>query len=323
METVGPSEPTPVNAGMLWSTRSNSDGESSPPAPEMTLEPHERNCYPGVPIMQSGPPFNLAQIVLCTPHNERRQVALILEATPPTYKVLLENGRQLDTARDRADIFPDWNHDHPEFAPRRTPEPFVEERRALLRKRECTEDIDIHRRAKRRRVAFAEEPAAVLFQLENEQIKPVIQANNFTLPPAQKDPHLTPPPKPPPKSWTSDPILTSLFPHDTKERWHGETGSHQDTATTMDMDAETMTTAAEMADDMSDWSVDSEDENDDEGKPTSLMQPQHLAEVHPFVEVLHKWKEGIEVDCGDDWEWATIEEAVLRGPHPTANTPES
>ena len=45
--------------------------------------------------------------------------------------------------------------------------------------------------------------------------------------------------------------------------------------------------------------------------------------MHPFVHVLHEWKEGIEVDCGKDWEWATIEEAVLRGPHPTANTPES
>ena len=91
----------------------------------------------------------------------------------------------------------------------------------------------------------------------------------------------------------------------------------------MDMDEETMTTAAEMAGDLTDWSVDSEDENDNEGKPTSLMQPQYLAEMHPFVHVLHEWKEGIEVDCGDDWEWATIEEAVLRGPHPTANTPES
>jgi len=223
--------------------------------------------------MQSGPPFKLADIVLCTPHDERRQVALIVEATPPTYKVLLENGTRIDTARDRAEVFPDWNHNHPEFAPRRIPEPFVEERCALLSKRRGTEDIDIHRRAKRRRVAFAEEPQAILFQLE--------------------------------------------------EKGQGDTESQQDTATTMDMDAETMTTAAETADDFSDWSVDSDDENDDEGKPTSLMQPQHLAEVHPFVEVLHKWKEGIEVDCGDDWDWATIEEAVLRGPHPTANTPES
>ena len=273
--------------------------------------------------MQSGPPFKLADIVLCTPHDERRQVGLIVEATPPTYKVLLENGTRIDTARDRAEVFPDWNHNHPEFAPRRIPEPFVEERCALLSKRRGTEDIDIHRRAKRRRVAFAEEPQAILFQLEGEQSQPLIQSSDFTLPPIQKDPLITPPPKPPPNSWTSDPILTSLFPLETKEKGQGDTESQQDTATTMDMDAETMTTATETADDFSDWSVDSDDENDDEGKPTSLMQPQHLAEVHPFVKVLHEWKEGIEVDCGEDWEWATIEEAVLRGPHPTANTPES
>ena len=37
------------------------------------------------------------------------------------------------------------------------------------------------------------------------------------------------------------------------------------------------------------------------------MQLQHLAEVHPFIQTLHEWnKEGIEVDCGDDWEWSTI-----------------
>ena len=288
----------------------------------MVLEPHERNCYPGIPIIQSGPPFKVADIVLCTPHNGRRQVALVMEASPPKYKVLLENGTLLDTARDRAEIFPDWNHNHPEFAPR-NPEPFVEERRALLRKRECVKEIDIHRRAKRRRVAFMDEPEGILFQLEAEPSQKIIQPHNFALPPLQEEPHVAPPPKPPPTSWTADPILASLFPSEITEKWHSETGSLQETATTMDMDEETMTTAAEMAGDLTDWSVDSEDENDDEGKPTSLMQPQHLAEMHPFVHVLHEWKEGIDVDCGDDWEWATIEEAVLRGPHPTANTPES
>jgi hypothetical protein len=33
------------------------------------------------------------------------------------------------------------------------------------------------------------------------------------------------------------------------------------------------------------------------GKPTSLMQPQPLSEVHPFVPTLHKWRHGIKVDC--------------------------
>lgn len=84
------------------------------------------------------------------------------------------------------------------------------------------------------------------------------------------------------------------------------------------MDDETITTAPTLGAE-SDWS-DSDDESDDEGKPTSLMQPQHLAEVHPFIQTLHDWKEGIQVDCGADWEWCTIEEAVARGPHPTANT---
>ena len=83
-----------------------------------------------------------------------------------------------------------------------------------------------------------------------------------------KGPACCPPPKPPPDCWTSDPILTSLFPSEMKDSLFVETGSGQDTATTMDMDEETMTTVAEMAGDLSDWSVDSDDENDDEGKPT-------------------------------------------------------
>ena len=60
-----------------------------------------------------------------------------------------------------------------------------------------------------------------------------------------------------------------------------------------------------------------------EGKPTSLMQPQPLAEVHPFVSTLKEWQQGIEVDCGPDWAWDVIEAAVARGPHPTATTPEA
>jgi len=60
-----------------------------------------------------------------------------------------------------------------------------------------------------------------------------------------------------------------------------------------------------------------------EGKPTSLMQPQPLAGVHPFTPTLTAWRHGIEVDCGPDWTWDVIEAAVARGPHPTARTPEA
>ncbi len=37
-----------------------------------------------------------------------------------------------------------------------------------------------------------------------------------------------------------------------------------------------------------------------QGKLTSLMQPQPLAEVHPFAPTLWKWQQGIPVDCGLD-----------------------
>ncbi len=59
------------------------------------------------------------------------------------------------------------------------------------------------------------------------------------------------------------------------------------------------------------------------GKPKSLMQPQPLAEVHPFTPTLHEWQQGIEVNCGPNWSWDAIEAAVARGPHPTASTPEA
>ncbi len=60
-----------------------------------------------------------------------------------------------------------------------------------------------------------------------------------------------------------------------------------------------------------------------EGKPTSLMQPQPLAEVHPFASTLKEWQQGIVVDCGPDWTWDVIKAAVARGPHPTATTPKA
>jgi hypothetical protein len=60
-----------------------------------------------------------------------------------------------------------------------------------------------------------------------------------------------------------------------------------------------------------------------QGELTSLMQPQSLAEVHPFVPTLRKWKQGIPVECGSDWDQSVVEATVERGPHPTARTPES
>jgi hypothetical protein len=59
-----------------------------------------------------------------------------------------------------------------------------------------------------------------------------------------------------------------------------------------------------------------------QGKRTLLMQPQPLAEVHPFEPTLWKWQQGIPVDCGPDWACSVINAAVERGPHPTARTPE-
>jgi hypothetical protein len=60
-----------------------------------------------------------------------------------------------------------------------------------------------------------------------------------------------------------------------------------------------------------------------EGKPTSLMQPQPLADMHPFTPTLKEWRHGIEVDCGPDWTWEVIKAAVAQGPHPTACTHEA
>jgi hypothetical protein len=60
-----------------------------------------------------------------------------------------------------------------------------------------------------------------------------------------------------------------------------------------------------------------------EGKPTSLMQPQPLKDMHPFTPTLKKWRHGITVDCGPDWSWDIIETAIERGPHPSACTPKA
>ncbi len=59
-----------------------------------------------------------------------------------------------------------------------------------------------------------------------------------------------------------------------------------------------------------------------QGKTTSLMQPQPLSAVHPFTTTLNKWRHGIEVDCSPDWSWDVVEAAIARGPHPTVTTPD-
>jgi hypothetical protein len=54
------------------------------------------------------------------------------------------------------------------------------------------------------------------------------------------------------------------------------------------------------------------------------MQPQPLAAGHPFFPTLHDWgTEGVPVDCGPDWEWDVIEQAVARGPHKSAMEPDN
>ena len=59
------------------------------------------------------------------------------------------------------------------------------------------------------------------------------------------------------------------------------------------------------------------------GEKKSLMQPQPLANVHPFSMTLHKWQNGIQVDCGPNWKWEDCEAAVKRGTHHSATTPEA
>lgn len=56
----------------------------------------------------------------------------------------------------------------------------------------------------------------------------------------------------------------------------------------------------------------------------SLMAPQSGRNDHPFLPTLRRWAtHGVPVDCGEDWTWEAIEEAVARGPHRSALTPES
>jgi len=59
------------------------------------------------------------------------------------------------------------------------------------------------------------------------------------------------------------------------------------------------------------------------GKQRLLMQPQPLADMHPFSKTLHEWQQGIQVDCVPNWTWEACKAAVDSGPHPPASTPES
>ena len=67
-------------------------------------------------------------------------------------------------------------------------------------------------------------------------------------------------------------------------------------------------------------------ENDiaDLGKLLSLMDPQQIARAHEFGPTLEDYAvNGVPVDCGEDWDKATIRAAVERGPHQSALTPEA
>jgi hypothetical protein len=60
------------------------------------------------------------------------------------------------------------------------------------------------------------------------------------------------------------------------------------------------------------------------GTRRSLMQPQEGAREHPFYPTLQQWgTNGVPVDCGPDWDWDVIEQAVARGPHRSALDPEN
>lgn len=54
-----------------------------------------------------------------------------------------------------------------------------------------------------------------------------------------------------------------------------------------------------------------------------LMSPTAEVGFHPFTEELREWESGVPVDCGKNWDWAVIEQAVARGPHVSAMTPEA
>jgi hypothetical protein len=54
-----------------------------------------------------------------------------------------------------------------------------------------------------------------------------------------------------------------------------------------------------------------------------LMSPTAEVGFHPFTAELKEWESGVPVDCGKNWKWAVIEQAVARGPHVSAMTPDA
>lgn len=59
-------------------------------------------------------------------------------------------------------------------------------------------------------------------------------------------------------------------------------------------------------------------------KNRSLMRPTAwVAERHPFGATLKEWERGVPVNCGPDWKREAIDEAVRRGPHVSALTPDA
>jgi hypothetical protein len=67
----------------------------------------------------------------------------------------------------------------------------------------------------------------------------------------------------------------------------------------------------------------SEKQQRKQGESMSLMQPQPLSNIHPFLSTLREWQAGIQVDCGPEWDMTTCDAAVERGPHPSAQTAEA
>jgi hypothetical protein len=52
------------------------------------------------------------------------------------------------------------------------------------------------------------------------------------------------------------------------------------------------------------------------------MKPKPLAADHPLCNTLHAWgNKVVPVNCGPDWEWDAIDNAVLCGPHQSALDP--
>ena len=49
------------------------------PVANPDYEPRKHTRSNAIPLRRPGPPFKLADVILCTPENERRQLALVTE----------------------------------------------------------------------------------------------------------------------------------------------------------------------------------------------------------------------------------------------------